>query len=70
LINLLISGAAKKDVDNTNEVRSLHELFFAAKARMIDERVAEHDAHDVAIKFKDQEAEERDLKYLNDLKRI
>jgi hypothetical protein len=70
LINLLISAAAKKDVTNSNEIRSLHEHFFAAKARMIDERVAEHDAHDVGIKVKDQEAEARDLKYLNDLKRV
>ena len=70
MINLLISAAAKKDIDSTNEVRLLHEKFFDAKARMIDERVAEHDAHDIAIKFKHQEAEARDLKYASDLNRV
>jgi hypothetical protein len=53
LINALISAAAKLDVTHTTEVRLLHEQFFDAKARMIDERVAEHDAHDIEIKGKD-----------------
>lgn len=48
----------------------LHESFFEAKARMIDERVAETQAHDIAIKSKDLEAEARDAKYLADLQRM
>ena len=64
---MLISNAAKTDVKHAAEVSKIHESFFEAKARMIDERVAETQAHDIAIKSKDLEAEARDAKYLADL---
>ena len=64
----MIAAAAKKDTQHADEVRTLHEQFFEAKARMIDERVAETEAHNTALKSKNDEAEARALRYNQDIK--
>lgn len=64
----MITAAAKKDTQHATEVSKLHEQFFDAKARMIDERVAETEAHNIALKCKIEEAEARSAKFNEDLK--
>lgn len=56
LINIMIAGAAKKDVDHLENCDSMNRAFFEARQKMIDERVSENDGHSKSLKICADEA--------------